>query len=117
MKGIQRGRRHARIRKSLQGDTTRPRLVVFRSGKNIYAQIIDDSKSATVLSFSTVSKEFKEKKLKGSNKDAAFMVGEALAKKAQAQGITQVCFDRAGYLFHGRVKALAEGARKGGLAF
>lgn len=117
MKDIHRGRRHARIRKSLQGDAARPRLAVFRSGKNIYAQIIDDTKSATLLSFSTVTKEFKEKKLKGTNKDSAFIVGELLAKKAQAQGIKQVCFDRAGYLYHGRVKALAEGARKGGLSF
>lgn len=117
MKSSGRTRRHTRIRKRLGGTENRPRLVVFRSNKQLYAQIVNDVQSTTVLSFSTLHKEFKEKKIKASNKDAAFMIGQVLAQKAKERGITKVCFDRAGYDFHGRIKALAEGARKGGLVF
>jgi len=115
MSNTGRARRHSRIRKRLAGTHGRPRLAVFRSNKHIYAQIVNDTQSATLLSLSTAQKEFKEKKVKSANKDAAFMVGELLAQKAKAQGLSTVCFDRAGYDFHGRIKALADGARKGGL--
>lgn len=117
MKDTGRTRRHSRIRKRLSGTHGRPRLVVFRSNKHIYAQIVNDTESVTLLSLSTVHKEFKGKKVKSANKETAFMIGQLLAQKAKAQGLSAVCFDRAGYDFHGRIKALADGARKGGLVF
>ncbi len=115
MKKQGRALRHKRTRKKVSGTTTHPRVCVFRSKKHIYAQIINDQDSKTILAFSTRDKEFLKTGLKTTNQKAAQMLGETLAKKAIEKGIQQVCFDKAGYLFHGRVKALAEGLRKGGL--
>jgi len=112
-----RKRRHMRIRKKIRGNAERPRLNVFRSLKHIYAQIIDDQKGYTLVSSSTLDKELKEA-IKGLNKtEAARMVGKRIASLAIEKGIKKVVFDRGGYLYHGRVKALAEGAREGGLEF
>jgi len=111
-----RRRRKAAIRKRLSGTTERPRLVVFRSLKHIYAQIIDDSKGITLASMSTLAKGLElEKGLKKT--DQSFQIGLKLGEKALAAGITAVAFDRSGFKYHGRVKALAEGARKAGLSF
>lgn len=116
IKNTLRNRRRAAIRKHLKGTTERPRLVVFRSLKNIYAQIIDDSKGTTLVSMSTLSKDLSA--LEGKKKtEQSFEVGLKLGEKALAAGIAKVAFDRAGYKYHGRVKALAEGARKAGLDF
>jgi large subunit ribosomal protein L18 len=111
-----RSRRRAAIRKRMQGTAERPRLAVFRSLKHIYAQIIDDRLGITLVSMSSRSKEFTVEE--GSKKTGASMqVGIKLGEKALAAGITKVAFDRSGYKYHGRVKALAEGARKAGLDF
>ena len=107
-------KRHRRVRAKVSGTPECPRLNVFRSDKNIYAQIIDDAKGHTLVSASSVEKGFKES---GSNKEGARAVGKAIAERAKAAGITQVVFDRGGYLYHGRVQELAEGAREGGLEF
>lgn len=96
---------------------TRPRLSVFRSGKQIYAQIIDDIKGVTLASASTLDKDLKSKLKSGSNKDAATEVGKLVAERAKKAGVSKVVFDRGSYLYHGRVKALADGARDGGLEF
>ena len=109
--------RHKRVRKKVVGTSQKPRLSVFRSSKNIFAQIIDDSTGTTLVALSTLSSECKAAGVKASTADAAFAVGEMLAKKAQEKGISVISFDRGGYLYHGRVKSLAEGARKGGLKF
>jgi large subunit ribosomal protein L18 len=95
----------------------RPRLSVYRSGKQIYAQVIDDLKGATLASASTLDKELKEKLKTGANQDAAQEVGKLLAARAKKAGVKEVVFDRGCYIYHGRVKALAEGAREGGLNF
>jgi large subunit ribosomal protein L18 len=110
-----RKRRHARVRKKIFGTAERPRLNVFRSNKHIYAQIIDDMKAVTIVSASTLDKEFDL----GStgNIEAAKKVGELVAKRALEKGIKKVVFDRGGYLYHGRVKALADAAREAGLEF
>ncbi len=108
-------RRHMRVRKKIFGTVEKPRLSVFRSEKNIYAQIIDDINSTTLVSASSLDKDFEIKI--GSNKEAAKAVGMLLAKKALEKGITEVVFDRGGFVYHGRVKELAEGAREGGLQF
>jgi large subunit ribosomal protein L18 len=110
-------RRERRVRAKLRRTTTRPRLSIFRSGRHIYAQVIDDAKGATVAAASTLDKELKGKLKTGADKDAAKQVGILLAQRAKAAGIEAVVFDRGGYIYHGRVKALAEGAREGGLAF
>jgi len=111
-----RNRRRAAIRKKLRGTTERPRLVVFRSLKHIYAQIIDDSTGRTLTSASSRSKDIElEKGIKKT--EQGFEVGKKLGEKAIAAGISKIVFDRAGYKYHGRVKALAEGARKAGLDF
>lgn len=111
-----RTRRRAAIRKRLSGTAERPRLVVFRSLKNIYAQIIDDTRGVTLVSMSTIAKDANN--LEGTKKTAqSFEVGVKLGEKALAAGITKIAFDRAGYKYHGRVKALADGARKAGLVF
>ncbi len=111
-----RKRRHKRVRSRVKGTPERPRLCVFRSHKHIYAQIIDDTRAHTLLSASDL--ELKNSKSGGSGKiEKAFEVGKLIAKKAKEKGISKVVFDRAGYKFHGRVKALAEGAREGGLEF
>jgi large subunit ribosomal protein L18 len=106
--------RHKRVRGKLSGTTERPRLNVFRSSNHIYAQLIDDDKGVTLCCASTLDKGFKSY---GGNVEAAKKVGEAVAKKAVKLGITDVVFDRGGFIYHGRVKALAEGARDGGLKF
>ena len=109
--------RHKRIRKSLAGTAERPRLNVFRSLSNIYAQVIDDTKGITLASASTMDKNI-AKSIEGKTKqEAAFIVGQAIAKNAISKGVKQVVFDRAGYQFTGRVKALADGARDAGLEF
>ena len=110
----QRQKRHTRVRGKVSGTSERPRLNVFRSGTNIYAQIIDDVKGVTLCSASTVEKDFEGI---GSNKEAAKKVGKKIAEKALAGGITEVVFDRGGYIYHGRVSELAAGAREGGLKF
>ncbi len=107
-------KRHQRVRKNISGTAERPRLNVFRSLNNIYAQIIDDVKGVTLVSASSLDKEFESY---GGNVEAAKAVGKAVAEKAVAAGIKSVVFDRGGYLYHGRVAALAEGAREGGLEF
>ena len=106
-------KRHARIRNYITGTAQRPRLNVFRSLKNIYAQIIDDENGVTLVSASSL--ELKD--TYGGNKDAAKEVGKLVAEKAIAAGISEVVFDRGGYIYHGRVANLAEGAREGGLKF
>lgn len=110
-------RRKYHVRKKVFGSPDRPRLSVFRSNKNIYAQIIDDVAGATLVSASTRAKSMCDQLKNGGNKQAAEVVGEAVAKQALGVGIKCVCFDRNRYKFHGRVKALAESARKAGLAF
>jgi len=115
-KTVARAKRVSRIRKKISGTSERPRLRVFRSNKHIYAQIIDDTAGRTLVSMSTVDKEFDA----GDEKDktsAAGKVGELLASRAVAAGIKKVTFDRGGSIYHGRVKSLSEGARKGGLEF
>ncbi|MBO5667473.1 MAG: 50S ribosomal protein L18 [Firmicutes bacterium] len=109
--------RHARVRKDVFGTPERPRLCVYRSLKNISAQIIDDVNGKTLVAASSLEKELKAELAYGGNKDAAKAVGAAVAKKALAAGIECVCFDRGGYLYHGRVKELADGAREAGLKF
>ena len=129
-------RRHIRLRKKVSGTTERPRLSVFRSGDQIYAQVIDDTAQRTLLSASSRDAEFAKlssdkiatldgedapESLKGLEKNRrvrqAWLVGELVAKRAKAAGITQVVYDRGGYIYHGRIAALAEGARHGGLEF
>lgn len=110
-------RKHLRVRKKVEGTTERPRLNVFRSLKNIYAQIIDDTTGHTLVSASTLDEAIKGKVEYGGNKDAAKEVGKLVAQKALDKGIKAVVFDRGGYLYHGRVKELAEGAREAGLEF
>ena len=111
-------RRRARIRRRIRAVANgRPRLSVFRSSKQIYAQIIDDEAGQTLVSASTLDPQIKEKLDTGSKVSAARAVGEEIAKRAKAVGIAMVVFDRGSYMFHGRVKALAEGARAGGLQF
>ena len=113
-KNAQRIKRHARVRAKISGTTERPRLAVYRSNANIYAQIIDDIKGVTLCSASSVEKDFEGI---GSNKEAAKKVGAKIAEKALAAGITEVVFDRGGYIYHGRVSELAAGAREAGLKF
>ena len=112
-----RRRRQLRVRRKIQGTAERPRLNVFRSLKNMYAQIIDDQQGVTLVAASTMSPEVKGTLSSGGNKEAAAAVGKIIAQKAVDQGITRVVFDRAGNIYHGRVKALAEAAREGGLKF
>ena len=102
-------RRHRRVRNKISGTAARPRLDVFRSAKHIYAQIIDDEQGVTLVSASTMDKDF------NGNGEAAAEIGKKIAAKALEKGITEVVFDRGGYVYHGRVKALADGAREGGL--
>jgi len=109
--------RHARVRKKIKGVEDRPRLVVFKSAKHTYAQIIDDEHGKTLASISTLSSKFRERLQYGGNVSAAKVIGELIAKESLHVGIKKVVFDRGGYLFHGRVKALAESAREGGLEF
>ena len=113
---VARLKRHNRIRKKISGTKERPRLSVYRSLKNIYAQLIDDENNTTILTCSTQQKELKAK-VKSNNVSAATLLGESIAKGAKDKGIDTVVFDRGGYLYHGRIKAVAEAARKGGLKF
>jgi large subunit ribosomal protein L18 len=112
-----RRRRHVRVRKGLQVTKDRPRLSVFRSLKHIYAQVIDDVDGMTLASASTLDKEIREQAAGLKKAEQARLVGETLARRAQARGIKAVVFDRGGYKYHGRVRSLAEGARAGGLEF
>lgn len=112
-----RAKRHLRVRSKISGTPEKPRLAVYRSEKHIYAQIIDDVTGTTMVSASTVDKEFKANGTKSWNIDAAKEVGKLVAKRAVEKGIKTVVFDRGGFKFHGRVKFLAEGAREGGLEF
>ncbi|WP_164670691.1 50S ribosomal protein L18 [Virgibacillus doumboii] len=114
-KNAVRKKRHARVRKNLFGTEERPRLNVYRSNKHIYVQLIDDISGATVASASTKDNEMKVEAT--GNVDAAKQVGELIAKRAQDKGYKSVVFDRGGYLYHGRVKALADAAREAGLEF
>jgi len=109
--------RHARVRKTINGTPERPRLCVYRSLKNISVQIIDDVNKITLASASSLDKDLKATIAYGGNKEAAKLVGEAIAKRALAKGIETVSFDRGGFLYHGRVKELADGAREAGLKF
>lgn len=110
-------RKHDRVRKKILGTAERPRLNVFRSLQNIYAQVIDDTAGVTLVSASTLDEALKDTVKYGGNKDAAKAVGKLVAQKALDKGIKNVVFDRGGYLYHGRVKELAEGAREAGLEF
>ncbi|MFV9511644.1 50S ribosomal protein L18 [Tepidibacillus sp. LV47] len=112
-----RKRRHLRIRKNIVGTAERPRLNVFRSNKHIYAQIIDDVAGTTLVAASTLDKELKDQVKNGGSVEAAKLVGNLIAKRALEKKIENVVFDRGGYLYHGRVKALAESAREAGLKF
>jgi|SRR6185437_5537134 len=112
-KQVVRFKRKKRIRAKIEGTVERPRLAVFRSNKNLYAQLVDDTKGHTLVSASTLDEEVKG----GSSIEGAKTLGVMLAKRALAKKITQVVFDRSGYIYHGRIKALADAAREGGLKF
>jgi large subunit ribosomal protein L18 len=117
-----RRRRQERVRKKVQGSPTRPRLSVFKSAKHIYGQLIDDVHGHTLVAASSLSPSFRERvqsveKASGGNVNGAKIVGELIAEQARAKGISQIVFDRNGFLYHGRVKAIAEGAREAGLQF
>ncbi len=116
-RATERGRIHNRIRHKLSGNLKRPRLCVYRSLHHIYAQIVDDTQGTTLVAASTVEKEVREGLKSPGNIQAAKAVGKAVAQRAKAKGIEAVVFDRGGYLYHGRVKALAEAARESGLKF
>lgn len=110
-------RKHARVRKKISGTPEKPRLFVFRSLSNVYAQIIDDTTGNTLVAASTLDGALKGKIEFGGNIEASAAVGKLIAEKAAAKNIKQVVFDRGGYIYHGRIKALAEAAREGGLEF
>ena len=110
-------RRHLRHRRRVKGTSERPRLNVRRSLKNLFAQIVDDTKGTTLVSASTADKDFRQKVAYGGNVKAAVLLGEVLAQRAKGEKISRVVFDRGGYDYHGRIKAFAEAARKGGLEF
>lgn len=116
---LQRQRRHLRVRGKVQGTADRPRLVVFRSLKNIEGQIVDDDARTTLVGLSTLAGDLKDFAAEGKNRrvEHAFAAGKMLGEKAKSQGISAVVFDRGGYRYHGRVKAFADGAREGGLKF
>ena len=116
-RAVSRAKRHYRLRNNISGTATKPRLAVFRSNMHIYAQIIDDTAQNTLCAASTMEADIKAKLDKTNNVDAAKAVGEALAKKAVEKGITTVVFDRGGFVYHGKVQALAEAAREAGLQF
>ena len=114
-KQIVRFKHKKRIRSKIFGTTDRPRLVVFRSNANMYAQLVDDTKAHTLAAASTVEKELNNKA--GANIEGAKMVGQLIAKRAQAKGVKNIVFDRGGYIYHGKIKALADAAREAGLKF
>ncbi|GGA04637.1 MULTISPECIES: 50S ribosomal protein L18 [Paenibacillus] len=110
-------KRHLRVRKKIEGTTVRPRLNIFRSSKHMYAQLIDDTTGVTIASASTQDKDLKSDIGNGGNVEAARKVGALIAERAKAKGFDKVVFDRGGYLYHGRVQALADAAREAGLEF
>ena len=110
-------RRHARVRAKVKGTTSRPRLCVYRSLNHIYAQVIDDSRGHTLISASTLDPEIEGEVVGKAKRDKAGLIGSLVANRALDKGINQIVFDRGGYKYHGRVKALAEAARQGGLKF
>lgn len=112
-----RERRKLRIRRKISGTSERPRLSVFRSLKHIYAQVVDDVAGTTLAHCSTLAKDVKPEVAEAKKSDAAKVVGKTIAAQLKSKGITKIVFDRNGYLYHGRIKALAEGAREGGLEF
>ena len=116
-KAALREKKHMRLRNRLSGTAERPRLAVFRSNNHMYAQIIDDTVGNTLVSASTLEKEIKAELEKTNDVDAAAYVGKIVAKRAMDKGITEVVFDRGGFLYHGKIKALAEAAREAGLEF
>lgn len=116
-KDLQRLKRHRSIRLRMSGDETQPRLVIHRSLKNLYAQVINDAKNKVIFSLSTLDKEIRNKFPAAGNVKIAQFFGEVFATRAREKGITKVVFDRAGYLYHGRIRAFAEALRKGGLEF
>lgn len=116
-RAVARDRRHARVRKKVQGTASRPRLNVFRSLEHIYAQVIDDESGVTLVSASTVDKDLRGDVGSMDKTEQAQAVGKAIAERAKAKGIETVVFDRGGYPYHGRVKALADATREGGLVF
>jgi len=116
-RAIARARRHGRVRKNLSGSNDRPRLNVFRSLSGIYAQVIDDQAGRTLASASTVDRELREKMSGLKKAEQAKLVGQIVAERAKSKGIQTVVFDRGGYRYSGRIKALADGAREGGLQF
>ena len=116
-KNAKRLQRHKRVRRKVFGTPQRPRLCVFRSSNNIYAQIIDDTNRVTLVAASSLDEAVKGAVNHTGNKEAAKLVGQLVAKKAVEKGITEVVFDRGGYIYHGRIKELAEGAREAGLKF
>ena len=113
----QRLKRKKRIRKKVNGTTERPRMSIFRSAKHIYVQVVDDTKGATLVHLSTLSKDLKSGATEANKTDAAKLVGQAIAKACKDKGIDKVAFDRNGFIYHGRVKALADAAREAGLDF
>lgn len=112
-----RKKRHRRVRRKVFGTPDCPRLNIYRSSNNIYAQVVDDTNGITLAAASSLDKEIKEKATNTGNKEAAKLVGNLIGKKATEKGIQKVVFDRGGYLYHGRVRELAEGARESGLQF
>lgn len=116
-KNLARKRRHLRVRSRITGTAERPRLNVYRSNKHIYAQVIDDVAGKTLVQASTLDKELSGQVTNGGSVDSARKVGELVAKRAVEQGLAQVVFDRGGYLYHGRIQALADAAREAGLQF
>jgi large subunit ribosomal protein L18 len=116
-KAVSQERRRNRVRRAVRGTADRPRLTVFRSSKHIYVQLIDDDQGKTLVAASTVSPELKGKVNYGGNIKAAEAVGDLVAQKAKSAGLSKICFDRGHYRYHGRIKALADAARKGGLDF
>lgn len=115
LKRKNRERRHRRVRKKISGTSSSPRIYISKSSKHIYVQMIDDENNKVLMAFSSLSKEFKEKGLKGSNIKGASLVGELAGKKAIEKGIKKGVFDRGGYPYHGRIKAVVEGLRKAGI--
>ncbi len=115
--GRQRKRRRFRVRKSLSGTAERPRLTIKRTHKHLYCQLVDDVAGKTLASASTMDKELRAQMKNGGNKDAAIAIGKAVAEKASAVGVKSICFDRGQYKYHGRVAALADAVREGGISF
>lgn len=116
-RNIARAKRHLRLRRHISGTAERPRLNIYRSLSNIYAQVIDDVSGTTLVAASSLDKEFKSQSSYGGNAEAAKVVGKLVAERALAKGIDTVVYDRGGYIYHGRIAALAEGAREAGLKF